>query len=112
MVRTNDKTFCIEVKEHQVKKGSKWVTTEREINNLTAQQYRNSCGEETMKWFNSVFGPGTFRRTKNYTSEGYIVVKATSISPSKDERSVSYYYPVQEWQRVKHKYQGGFRWSG
>lgn len=50
MVRTNDRTFCVEVKEHQVKKGSKWVTTEREIDNLTAQEYRNSCGEETMKY--------------------------------------------------------------
>ena len=104
MVSTNKKIFCIEVKEHQIKRGSKWVTTKREINKLTPEMYRNSCGEDTMKWFNSVFGPGTFKRYKNFTSEGYIVVRAVSLSPSKEERSVSEYYPTYEWKlQSKHK---------
>ena len=99
------KFFCFEVKERQVKKGSKWVTTDRIVKHLDVNQYRLSCGKETQDWFNNMFGEGTFKTYGEQTSEGYRIVKAVSTSPNKVERSVSNYYHGKKWQY--HDFEGG-----
>lgn len=69
----------------QVKKGSKWETVTIKKNVVSAEHYLRSI-------YHAVAAGD--RKNKAYTSYGYIVVRATGISPTKKHRTIFEYWPT------------------
>ena len=72
---------------HYVKKGSRWIETEKETKEVTQDQYNNIVNAK--RFFTSI--GGYERHTKSYTYIGYIVTNINSISPDKKSKSVRHF---------------------
>ena len=91
----------VKVWQDQVKKGSKWVTVSTEVEDFTEKQYRGITSDDWMHHYNNL--GGSYKRYKNFTSEGYIVVKIINVSPNRKERSVVYLYPSYDWKQMQER---------
>ena len=69
------------------KKGSRWVETEREEEQITEEIYENVINS---KHFFTNLG-GTERHSKSYTYIGYIVTTVNSISPDRQNKTVRHF---------------------
>ena len=100
MTKYGTKDFVV-VQKRQIKKGSKWVDESVEIQDFTERQYRNYISDDWAHHFNNL--GGSFKRYKNFTSEGYIVVKITNVSPNGKERSLNLIYPTYDWKQMQER---------
>lgn len=68
------------------KNGKRWVLSKTEKELVSELHHKNATEKKTLDFFRSL--GGSERNEYNYTSEGYKVVKNTSISPDGQKKIV------------------------
>jgi hypothetical protein len=68
------------------KDGKSWLATGKEVKEISLETYKNITDKETLQYFRRLGGTET--AIKNYTCMGYNVVKLSSISPDKSQKTV------------------------
>lgn len=63
-----------------------YTIEEEKTETITNRQYNLICGEDTLKWFRRLGGSETAER--GYTERGYLIVKLTSTSPDKQNKTI------------------------
>jgi hypothetical protein len=63
-----------------------YTIEEEKTEAITRKQYSNICGKDTLKWFRRLGGSETAER--GYTCAGYLIVKLTSTSPDKQNKTI------------------------
>ena len=63
-----------------------YTIEEEKTEAITRKQYNNICGKDTLKWFRRLGGSETAER--GYTCAGYLIVKLTSTSPDRQNKTI------------------------
>ena len=63
-----------------------YTIEEETTETITNKQYNYICGEDTLKWFRRMGGSETAER--GYTCAGYLIVKLTSTSPDRHNKTI------------------------
>jgi hypothetical protein len=66
-----------------------YILTEEETQEVTEQQHKNATSPDTMKFFKRLGGSES--RVMSYTCNGYKCIKATSISPDRQSKTIREY---------------------
>jgi hypothetical protein len=63
-----------------------YIVDGQKTEQITKQNYNNIVSKDTQKWFRSLGGSETAKRT--YTSRGYLITKLTSVSPDRQNKNI------------------------
>lgn len=80
-------------KEDQVLVDGKWVCKERSEEDIDRDTFELKVGDDVVRWFNDVFGDGTFkRRITTNPDNGRTEVHIVNTCPNGMERTVEDYF--------------------
>lgn len=93
----------VEIRNHYIKKGNKWVLTKSTYGAITAREYALGCSKDNVRFFNML---GYAKRELGMSMEfrTRICDKFYSISPDGTEKSESLYFTKSSWDIVDEAY--------